>query len=134
MAAVLPKRLYACKIDEAFYLSDERPRTSIGPQGDHITAYNLFKEYIRILENTPSEEVIARLHIAISSLADSYRHYRLLFSDIYTPDELSKIDDKIKNIEADIQEAFEESTKSSQLPLTKEDIEAAKRIMADEKI
>jgi len=41
-------------------VSSERPRTDIGPQGDHVTAYALFKEFILQLPKDQPKELISR--------------------------------------------------------------------------
>lgn len=113
--------MYVYKIREDFFLSNDRPRTNIGPQGDHATAYALFKEFIRGLEGEDPIVMVSQL-VTIFSNTDNTRKYLAFFGEELTEEEKALLETTRQNQDARIQATLIRITEISAKFLTSTDI------------
>lgn len=100
----------------------DRPRTEIGPQGDHVTAYDLFKEIIRQVSEKDPLEAFIRIANTLRLLQQSLNKYIELFSEEIDNSKQEGIKSKEKEINNAIDAIFSDIKKVSLNAITEEEI------------
>lgn len=82
----------------------DRPRTAIGLQGDHVTAYGLFKEYIRQVSEKDSTNALIEIIETLKLLRKALDKYVYAFSE-----EMDEVVEKeLEKQEREISEAIQQ--------------------------
>ena len=104
---------YVYKIEEHLILTDDRPRTMVGPQVDHVTSYAVFKELLRKLEQNNDEPVaiIMRLYSAIDDISTDTKEALNLMSlrknlSVVQQRKIQKKGDDVENVMLNLKEKY----------------------------
>jgi len=113
---------YAYKKGTEVYLANDRPRTNIGQQGDHVTAYSLFKEFIRTLETDDPNKMLLRLAAIIDDINGRADIYLSMFRQDMSREEIDSLTKQKKETTEKIEAVFVKIHSLNSKMLTNEQI------------
>lgn len=116
--------MYAYKETDRIAMSNDRPRTNIGQQGDHVTAYAIFKAFIRGLKGNGPEQMIYRLAYVVDDISKATQDYQRLFLQWLSKEEKEILEKQNQAISTRIQNIFTMMRDKSNTFSSREEIEA----------